>query len=271
MRTGNRFWKPATATLIMLTGIAALGGCFPTSPNGPPVADAGRDLVLGLQDVIVLDGTGSSDPDGVPLSFTWEQTDGPDVALSATDIAQAEVLGALWGVYVFRLTVSDGRGGSDQAEVTVTVTDPEAVLPPNPLSIVITEALLTFRPAESARLSITVQPDSSTPDPSRPYAPGYVPFVYFLLDRNCDPTDDNPRDLESADIVVLETVRLESNSFEPYTMSISLDEIPVPEELRETPLFIRVTLCYGRWPCLHAYADMQIILPGEEADSDMGL
>lgn len=261
MRTDNRFWKPATATLIMLTGIAALGGCFPTSPNGPPVADAGRDLTLGLEDVIILDGTGSSDPDGDPLSFIWEQTDGPDVALSSTNIARPTLTVPDLGVYVFRLTVSDGRGGSDQAEVTVTVAEPACRIPMFPPTIAIVGTLFTFESPESAQLSITVQPDSSAPDPSRPYDQDGPTRLFFVLDSNRDPTDDDPRDLDSGEIVVLETVDLEYGSFQPYTLSISVDEIPVPEELCSTPLFLRVTIDDLIWPRVHAYADVRIILP----------
>jgi PKD repeat protein len=47
--------------------------------NAPPVADAGPDRsawVGGANDVLELDGSGSSDPDGSALSYLWELGDG---------------------------------------------------------------------------------------------------------------------------------------------------------------------------------------------------
>ena len=41
--------------------------------NGAPVADAGSDQVGVEADTILLDGSGSFDPDEDPLMFAWEQ------------------------------------------------------------------------------------------------------------------------------------------------------------------------------------------------------
>lgn len=46
-----------------------------------PSADAGRDLTVNEGDLVQLDATGSSDPEGDALSFTWVQTQGPTVVL----------------------------------------------------------------------------------------------------------------------------------------------------------------------------------------------
>ncbi|MEL6547154.1 MAG: hypothetical protein AAFQ82_21185, partial [Myxococcota bacterium] len=47
--------------------------------NQPPVANAGARVVGAKNEPVILDGRGSSDPDGDPLEFTWTQIDGPDV------------------------------------------------------------------------------------------------------------------------------------------------------------------------------------------------
>jgi len=89
--------------------------------NQAPIADAGPDAtgLAGLP--VLLDGTRSRDPDGVPsaLAFSWIQTEGPAVTLGGADAAQAGFTPTELGTYTFRLLVSDG---ADQADDTVTVT-----------------------------------------------------------------------------------------------------------------------------------------------------
>jgi len=50
--------------------------------NHAPVADAGPDQLVDGGDSVTLDGSGSYDPDGAALEYTWTQTGGYPVALS---------------------------------------------------------------------------------------------------------------------------------------------------------------------------------------------
>ena len=84
----------------------------------PPVADAGSDQLVtaapGGTAMVTLDGSGSSDPDGDPLIFTWTNSFG-----TAMGIMPSVPLPP--GVHVVTLTVDDGKGGTDTDTVEITV------------------------------------------------------------------------------------------------------------------------------------------------------
>lgn len=111
----------------------ATGGTSPPPPsgNGAPVANAGSNLSVTAGAAVQLDGTGSSDPDNDPLSFSWLLSAPPGSAatLSAADTAQPSFVTDAAGDYRVELTVSDGQL-SDSASITVTATDPAVNDPP---------------------------------------------------------------------------------------------------------------------------------------------
>ena len=98
-------------------------------PTTPPVADAGEDQESPPA-VFTLDGTGSYDPDGDPITYLWEQVGSVPVAvtLSGSTTEQPSFIGRAHGDYTFRLTVTDTFNAADSDEVTVTVLNvsPEA-------------------------------------------------------------------------------------------------------------------------------------------------
>ena len=92
----------------------------PLDGNSRPVADAGDDQELDPT-VVTLDGSGSRDPDGDLLSYTWTRKEGPEVALSDDHAPQPSFLGRESGAYRFALVVHDGHLASLPDEVTVTI------------------------------------------------------------------------------------------------------------------------------------------------------
>lgn len=95
-------------------------------PNTPPVADAGPDQEVTVGTTVQLDGSGSRDPDGDPLNFMWEilaKPTGSVAALSNPRIARPTFVADKAGTYTVKLTVNDGRGGSDTAQVTITAVE----------------------------------------------------------------------------------------------------------------------------------------------------
>lgn len=88
--------------------------------NEPPVASAGADRAGAVGAPVVLDGTGSTDPDGDALTYAWSQVSGPAVTLSTPNAATARFTPTVAGSYVLRLVVSDGAV-SDDDTVVITV------------------------------------------------------------------------------------------------------------------------------------------------------
>ena len=93
-------------------------------PNGAPEANAGADQTVESGSTVTLDGSGSRDPDGDALDYSWRQTDGPSVDLAGADGATATFDAPdveREQVLTFELEVDDGRGGMDSDEVDVTL------------------------------------------------------------------------------------------------------------------------------------------------------
>jgi hypothetical protein len=87
--------------------------------NSPPVADAGSDQVNASAGTITLDGSGSYDPDGDPLTYSWTQTAGPAISLAGMSSVKATFTAAAGQTYSFRLTVKDPSGQQATASVSV--------------------------------------------------------------------------------------------------------------------------------------------------------
>jgi hypothetical protein len=110
---------PGTATLFVPSSTGTLtfqGGSPGPGPqpgtNKPPVANAGSDITAVVAQV-QLDGSGSSDPDGDTLTYSWKSV-GRSASINGANTAKPTVqLGeGFGGGYRFELTVSDGKGGT---------------------------------------------------------------------------------------------------------------------------------------------------------------
>jgi len=128
--------RPTNPDLCLVSG--GLISLF-ESMNKPPVAEAGEDQVVectgqdGAQ--VTLDGSGSTDPEGDALAYTWTWPGG-----SATGVVATVALPL--GSHCVTLTVRDPSGHIDRDEVTIQVVDttppeltvelfPNSLWPPN--------------------------------------------------------------------------------------------------------------------------------------------
>lgn len=88
--------------------------------NVAPIADAGRVLVVDDGARVALSARGSTDANGDPIAFSWEQTAG--TALSGpVSGAALKARFADPGTFTFTLTAADAANASSSAEATVVV------------------------------------------------------------------------------------------------------------------------------------------------------
>jgi RHS repeat-associated protein len=92
--------------------------------NRPPLADAGPDQRVALGKLVVLDGSASLDPEGVPLIYTWSligRPVGSSAVLAGANSARATFTADRPGDYFAQLIVSDGQLASAPDAVSITV------------------------------------------------------------------------------------------------------------------------------------------------------
>lgn len=108
--------------------------CFSTQSivvvaNSAPIADAGVDQTVEADELVTLDGSGSSDPDGDPITYLWSAPDGIELsdntAMNPTFVAPELAIND--DVLLFSLTISDGKEVSEADAVAVTLVAPLGV------------------------------------------------------------------------------------------------------------------------------------------------
>ena len=115
-----------TATLVVSDGaLNAEDTVLVTFANVAPVADAGNNQTVGVGDTVALDGTGSSDANGDPLTYLWSLVSAPagsTASIQPDDVATTSFVPDENGSYVISLAVNDGLVDSEPSSVTITAT-----------------------------------------------------------------------------------------------------------------------------------------------------
>ncbi len=129
--------KPLAAGVFTNTVTLAVSGTMATADapltvqNVAPVADAGTDQTVGVDELATLSGSGTDD-NGDTLSYGWAQTGGTPLVTLSDAMSQAPAFTAPAGptMLTFTLTVTDAHGATDTDGMVVTVeeTQPKPVV-----------------------------------------------------------------------------------------------------------------------------------------------
>jgi hypothetical protein len=89
--------------------------------NQPPTANAGADQNITTGSVVQLNGSGSSDPEGAGLTYSWSlsRPAGSSATLSNSSAANPTFIADVSGQYVATLVVSDGANTSAPDSATI--------------------------------------------------------------------------------------------------------------------------------------------------------
>lgn len=91
------------------------------SINQLPIANAGNDVTINLPTTTAsIIGTGS-DIDGTIASYLWEKVSGPSVNINTPTSPGLSLSQLVSGSYIFKLIVTDNKGGKGADQVNVTV------------------------------------------------------------------------------------------------------------------------------------------------------
>jgi hypothetical protein len=115
---------PGTDTVSSTDTVVVPPPPAPVSSNKLPIANAGSDITIGKSWNYNpwIYGTQSKDPDGWIAAFKWTCIQGTQYKIVTPDAGKTRLDNLTIGVYVFRLTVTDNKGGQSTDDVKVTVT-----------------------------------------------------------------------------------------------------------------------------------------------------
>jgi hypothetical protein len=179
-----------------------------TVVNGRPTAVAGDDQSVNVAAIVVLDGSGSSDPENQPLNYAWKlaRPAGSAATLSGANTATPQFAADVAGVYAATLVVNDGSENSLPDTVNIFVNGPpvavagadvEAV-PGNVVQLDGTSSSDPDGDALSYSWALTL-PAQSTATLSNPSSatPNFVPDVAGLYTVTLTVSDGSARDTDS--------------------------------------------------------------------------
>ena len=155
----------------------------------PPVANAGPNQVVDIGTLVQLNGSGSTDQDGNPLTYLWNLNSAPTgskAVLSSDTIVNPTFTADLGGIYVAQLTVSDNGLNSAKSTVTIAAQSPlapSAFAGPNQMVNIGSTVMLSGSGTDPQNLPLTYMWSLSRPTGSKAVLSSTsIPNPTFLAD-----------------------------------------------------------------------------------------
>ncbi len=133
MKRFNMLALAAVVVFALSAFLASCGGGGGSSNGGggssnkAPVANAGPDQYVATKIQVTLDGSGSTDANSDPLTYSWSFTSKPassTAVLSSATVSNPTFTADKDGAYVLSLVVNDGTVDSAADTVTITAATP---------------------------------------------------------------------------------------------------------------------------------------------------
>jgi hypothetical protein len=202
----------------------------PPPPNVAPVAKSGNDITITLPtSKVTVNGSSSTDSDGSITTYLWTKISGPAQFIIASSSAAKTDIGNLTeGTYVFRLKVTDNRGGTHQDEITVKVN--AAPPPPNvaPTAQAGTDKIITL-PVSSAKVNAVASTDADGTIVAFEWTYISGPASYSIVNYTSSTTDIN--DLTEGTYKFRLVVRDNSGATDSDTIVVKVNPETVPPSI----------------------------------------
>jgi len=137
----------STGCMMAVADIIDLNGnsLFSIHSCAPPTANAGPAQTVPVGSTVQLDGTGSSDETGTPLTYSWSFVSvqpGSTATLSNSTSPKPTFIADMYGNYTVQLVVNDGYHNSSPSQVTISTHDSPPVANAGPNQSVPTNTLV---------------------------------------------------------------------------------------------------------------------------------
>jgi PGF-pre-PGF domain-containing protein/PGF-CTERM protein len=209
--------------------------------NAQPTADAGPDQEVNETTEVQLDASGSSDPDGDVVTYSWEQVAGPSVALADNSTATPSFTApnvSADTTLTFEVTTRDGNGGTDTDVVNVTV------VPTNDAPVADAGLDQTVNATDTVQLDGTGSSDPNNDDLNYTWSQVAGPSVDLSNSESATPTFAAP-DLDTPIEVVFELQVSDGELTDTDAVNVTVEPVLAPTNFSVSDLSAPASVTQG--------------------------
>jgi len=247
------------------------------SGNTPPTLDIlepNSSSSINQGDTLTIRWT-DSDPDSAALiSFVLVRvsdsvelplvTSIPENDTAAADSISISTALVPFGSYYLRGDITDGVNPkvsvfalvteTSNTRVVLQVSEPGSSPLSVPPQVAVVAPEFNLGVAQDDTLTVIVRPNTNVFDDVTPFDPDSGATLYVLLDKDEDPTNDNPALATDNNIIVLRQRDIVEGTGGEQRFDIPVDLAQIPARADGSPYYIRATIKDAGNPAVHAYA-----------------